>query len=105
MLFEEDNRFWPRGEDPDNCDDCQDRLRRVVEAKDETTFLRKTNSGFRVSKKRGPESGLGIEAALTAPNIKRFRKTAAVFPSMFVFCNYLQPGKAKGLWRWSNFPQ
>ena len=43
MLFEEDYRFWPQGEDPDNCDDYQDRLRRVVEAKDEPTFFEKKN--------------------------------------------------------------
>ena len=66
MLFEEDDRFWPQGEDPDNCDDCQDRLRRVVEAKDETTFLRKTNSGFRVSKKEGQNP-----ASVLRPRLQR----------------------------------
>ena len=47
----------------------------------------KTNSGFRVSKNKRPVFGFGFEAALTTPNIKRFQKTAAVFPNRFVFAS------------------
>ena len=31
MLFEEDYRFWPLGEDPDKCDTYQERLKKRLE--------------------------------------------------------------------------
>ena len=35
LLFEEDFRFWPHGEDPDSADDYKARLCEVLQKKEE----------------------------------------------------------------------
>ena len=35
LLFEEDFRFWPQGEDPDRADDYKARLGEVLQKKEE----------------------------------------------------------------------
>ena len=47
MIFEEDYRFWPVGEDPDHCDDYEERLRQLMKkAKNKSGAYRPDDEGF-----------------------------------------------------------
>ena len=47
MIFEEDYRFWPVGEDPDQCDDYAERLRKLMKAsRNKSGAYRPDDEGF-----------------------------------------------------------
>ena len=68
MIFEEDYRFWPIGEDPDHCDDYHDRLEDVLKR-----GRAKTSGAYRPDQYEDDPAASGAKGEAAKGKAKGFR--------------------------------